>query len=106
MTETVFIIDNDHSVRRSLSRLMRSEGLASESFESASAYLQREKHDGVGCVVLDINMPEMDGTELSHYIRNQSSQPAVPVLMVTSRQERSRLAGIEQAGSHPDWVSL
>ena len=49
-------------------------------------------------IVTDYNMPEMDGRELSAYIRSESSQQSVPVLMVTSESNKARLAGVEQSG--------
>ena len=58
---TVFIIDDDNSVLKSLSRLLRSEGIQTECFESARSYLERDSYNGVGCILLDINMPEVSG---------------------------------------------
>ncbi len=81
MTETVFIIDDDASVRRSMSRLLRSEGIATESFESASAYLERNGYDGVGCILLDINMPEMSGIELQARLAERGD--VLPVVFLT-----------------------
>ena len=52
----------------------------------------------VGLVVTDYNMPEMDGKALVDYIRTQSWQNSVPILMVTSEQDMGRLAAIEEAG--------
>ena len=52
----------------------------------------------VDLVITDYNMPEMDGRELTEYIRTQSWQNAVPVLMVTSEQNMGRLAAVEKAG--------
>jgi two-component system chemotaxis response regulator CheY len=49
-------------------------------------------------VVTDYNMPEMDGRELTEYIRTQSWQSTVPILMVSSESNQSRLAAVEQAG--------
>ena len=49
-------------------------------------------------IVTDYNMPEVDGEQLSQFIRNQSTQQSVPVLMVTSETDSSRLAGIAQSG--------
>jgi len=49
-------------------------------------------------VVTDYNMPEMDGRELSAYIREQSTQQSIPIIMVTSEQNDSRLAAVQQAG--------
>ncbi len=81
MTATVFIIDDDASVRRSMSRLLRSEGIATESFESASAYLERNGYDGVGCILLDINMPEMSGIELQARLAERGD--VLPVVFLT-----------------------
>jgi FixJ family two-component response regulator len=81
MTGTVFIIDDDASVRRSLSRLMRSEGLATERFPNASAYLEREAYGGVGCILLDINMPEMSGMELQARLADQGQ--SLPIVFLT-----------------------
>ena len=64
MTDIVFIVDDDASVRQSMSRLLRAEGLQTENFESAGAYLARDPHAGVGCILLDINMPGISGIEL------------------------------------------
>jgi len=52
----------------------------------------------VDLVITDYNMPEMDGKELVEHIRKQSWQSSVPILMVTSEQNTSRLAAVEQAG--------
>lgn len=49
-------------------------------------------------IITDYNMPEMDGQELLDYIRQQSSQPGVPVLMVTSHADDQRIAAMQQSG--------
>ena len=61
---TVFIVDDDRSVRTSLARLMRSASLESETFASAKEFLEREHPDGPGCRVLDLSMPGSTGLEL------------------------------------------
>ncbi|MCB1905929.1 MAG: response regulator [Rhodocyclaceae bacterium] len=52
----------------------------------------------VDLVITDYNMPEMDGHHLVEYIRRQSWQSSVPVLMVTSEHDQQRLAAVERAG--------
>ena len=67
MTETqpkVFIVDDDHSVRKALTRLMRSVGLDVETFSSADEFLKRDHHDGPACLVLDVRMPGLSGLDL------------------------------------------
>ena len=61
---TVFIIDDDPSARRGLTRLVRAAGLHAESFASAADFLASEQRSGPGCIVLDVRMPEMTGPEL------------------------------------------
>jgi FixJ family two-component response regulator len=60
----VFIIDDDSSVRRSLERLLKSVGLAAESFASAKEFLQRGHWEETGCLVLDVRMPDISGLDL------------------------------------------
>ena len=61
---TVFIIDDDPSVRRGLIRLVRAAGMNVESFASAEDFLASERCAGPGCIVLDVRMPDMTGPEL------------------------------------------
>ena len=61
---TVYIIDDDPSARRGLTRLVRAAGLNAESFGSAKDFLSSGKLDGPGCIVLDVRMPEMSGPQL------------------------------------------
>ena len=61
---TVFIVDDDRSVRTALARLMRSAALRAETFASAKEFLDREHPDGPGCMVLDLSMPGSTGLEL------------------------------------------
>jgi FixJ family two-component response regulator len=60
----VFAIDDDVSVRRGLTRLLRSAGYKSETFESASDFLARPPHSGPSCVIVDVRMPGLNGIEL------------------------------------------
>ena len=84
---TVFIIDNDPSVLKSLSRLLRSEGIQTECFDSAGAYLERDAHDGTGCILLDINMPEVSGIELQSRLVAQGHD--LPVVFLTGHGDVS-----------------
>jgi FixJ family two-component response regulator len=60
----VFLIDDDASVRRGVSRLLRSAGYTSETFGSASDFLAREQHPGPACLIVDVRMPGIDGMDL------------------------------------------
>src|SRR5947199_10456203 len=60
----VFAIDDDASVRKGLARLLRSAGYKSEIFESASGFLARLSHSGPSCVIVDVQMPGINGMDL------------------------------------------
>lgn len=77
----IFIIDDDPSVRKSLTRLLRSCGLESESFDSAEAFLERERYEGVGCIILDIRMPGLSGMALQEELL-KADRP-MPVIFIT-----------------------
>src|SRR3954462_12795822 len=62
-TASVFVIDDDESVRKSLHRLLRAEGYNAETFKSAAGFLERGGHNGPSCVIVDVKMPGLNGLE-------------------------------------------
>ena len=60
----VFVVDDDPSVRKSVTRLLESSGYAVEAFASAREFLARAPHPGPCCLVLDVRMPGLTGLEL------------------------------------------
>jgi FixJ family two-component response regulator len=64
----VFLIDDDASIRKGVSRLLRSAGYHSETFCSASDFLTREQHSGPACVVVDVQMPGINGIDLQNVL--------------------------------------
>ena len=60
----VFLIDDDASVRKGVSRLLRSAGYRCEAFASATDFLTREQHPGPACLIVDVRMPGLNGMEL------------------------------------------
>ena len=95
----VLLVDDSMASRRHILRLLAELGITrvveAENGKAAVALLQETMVD---LVITDYNMPEMDGRELTEYIRTQSWQNTVPVLMVTSEQNMGRLAAVERAG--------
>ena len=81
MTEpqpTVFVIDDDASMRRALSYLLVAAGYKVETYSSAKAFLARENYEGVGCILLDVRMPGLSGMELQEkLIRSAQSMPII-----------------------------
>jgi FixJ family two-component response regulator len=64
----VFLIDDDASVRKGVSRLLRSAGYKNEAFASAPDFLTREQHSGPACVIVDVRMPELNGMDLQNVL--------------------------------------
>lgn len=94
---TVFIVDDDPSVRDSLALLLSLRGHASLVFASAEDFLGALQPDWTGCVVADIRMPGMSGLELQEHLRQQA--PSLPVIVVTAHGDvtAARRAFLAQA---------
>jgi FixJ family two-component response regulator len=77
----VFVVDDDASIRKSLGRLLASAGHPVEAFASATEFLQREHYEGVGCLVLDIQMPGLNGIELQKALAEKDY--CLPIIFIT-----------------------
>ncbi len=78
---TVFIIDDDASIRKSLSRLLRSAGYTAETFASAEEFLGREHFKGIGCLLLDVQMPGLTGMDLQEELNRADYH--MPIIFIT-----------------------
>jgi FixJ family two-component response regulator len=79
--ETIFVVDDDSSVRTAVKRLIRSLGFTVETFDSAQAFLNHEPHDGPACLVLDIRMPGTSGIQLQEQLAKADVQ--IPIIFIT-----------------------
>lgn len=72
----VFVIDDDESVRKGLKRLLGSHDFKSESFASAAEFLARAPHGGPACVIVDVQMPGLNGIDFQGALikRNREEQ--------------------------------
>ncbi len=78
---TVFIVDDDPSVLKSLKRLLQSAGWKAATFESADEFLGAHDAEAHGCLLLDMSMPGHDGLELQRRLREMGS--SLPVVFLT-----------------------
>jgi FixJ family two-component response regulator len=67
----VFVVDDDQSVRTSLANLLATEDYAVEIFASADEYLARVPHPGPACLVLDVQLPGLDGLALQRQLTEE-----------------------------------
>src|SRR5215813_4272934 len=81
-TPTVFVVDDDDDVRVSIAELLRSAGLQAESFATAREFLGRERGEGPACLVLDLQLPGMDGLDVQRELA--ASGNSMPIIFVTA----------------------
>jgi FixJ family two-component response regulator len=78
---TVFVVDDDVSVRESLAALIRVAGWPVLTFASAQAFLDQMHSPGPGCLVLDVSLPDLNGLELQERLTQAKSD--LPIIFIT-----------------------
>jgi len=80
-TPTVFVVDDDISVRESLELLISSVGLRPETFVSAQEFLSRPRLRAPSCLVLDVHLPDLNGLDLQS--RLSADRIDMPIIFIT-----------------------
>ena len=78
----ISIVDDDETIRDGLSRLVRALGFACRAFSSADTFLNSEHLNETSCLITDIHMPGMSGTELLEALR--ASGYRIPIVFITA----------------------
>jgi FixJ family two-component response regulator len=78
---TVFLVDDDAAVRRSLARVLAAGGYGVEVYESAESFLSRPNPQSHGCLVLDVTMPGLDGLALQEHLAQRGQ--GLPIVFLT-----------------------
>ena len=81
MEATVYVVDDDPSVRAGLSRLLQSMGLTVNTFASAREFLEQAVSEEPGCLIVDLRMPAMNGLELQEQLMTRNLN--LPVIFLT-----------------------
>lgn len=81
----VHIVDDDESVRKGLSRLMRSAGIESHAYASPESFFAETHDEGHACIIMDITMPRMNGLEFGAKLKERGI--ALPVIAVSARDD-------------------
>jgi FixJ family two-component response regulator len=81
----VFVVDDDASVRKSLVRLLKSAGHEVEAFASATELLHRAPFEDACCLVLDVQMPGLNGLELQKALARSYCAP--PIVFITGHND-------------------
>jgi FixJ family two-component response regulator len=78
---TVFVVDDDASIRASIQGLLKSVGLRSEGFETAEKFLERKPLDGPSCLILDVSLPGVSGIVFQDQLKKAGIH--IPIIFVT-----------------------
>jgi len=78
---TVFVVDDDASVRKALARSIQAAGLNVKTFASAREFLDQGPPNGPGCLVLDLRMPGLSGLDLQAELNSRNVQ--TPIIFIT-----------------------
>ncbi len=95
----VLLVDDSKLARKHISRVLVKMGIENiMEAENGVEGIELLNQHVFDLIVTDYNMPEMDGKEFSQYVREQSDQNDIPIIMVTSESDSNRLAMIEKVG--------
>ena len=75
--EVVYVVDDDVSVREAMTDLLVALKLAVISFESAESFLRHKRVDAAACLILDLELPEMNGLELQQRLSETTNLPVI-----------------------------
>ncbi len=84
---TVFIVDDDVSVRESLELLIRNENWAPETFSSAQEFLSHPRRLAPSCLILDLSLPGLNGLELQKELAVQHID--MPIIFITGQRDET-----------------
>jgi FixJ family two-component response regulator len=97
VTPVVFVVDDDISVRESLELLLRFAGWHAEMFASAQDFLAHPRPDAPSCLVLDVNLPGLNGLDLQKRIAGDRAD--MPIIFITGYGDVPRTVQAMKAGA-------
>ncbi len=96
-TPRIFVVDDDDSIRRALSRLIRSWGYEVESFADAASFLGAPRPKHASCAILDVHMPALSGLELQAEIAKRGRE--LPIVFLTGQGDVPKAVRAMQGGA-------
>jgi FixJ family two-component response regulator len=93
----IAVVDDDESIRRSVTNLLSSLGFRAEAFASAEAFLESADRDSTRCLVLDLRMPGISGLDLLAHLADTGQH--IPAVILTARGDDELRERALQAGA-------
>lgn len=93
----IHIVDDEESIRRSVSFMLKTSGYHVEAWSSGQAFLKQVKHAEQGCILLDVRMPEIDGLEVQRALAERGV--TMPVVIMTGHGDISIAIRAMKAGA-------
>ena len=78
---TIYVVDDDPSIRTAIARLLAAEQHTVATFDSAEAFLEQHDRDAAGCIVLDIMMAGLSGIDLQQHLVDRGNE--MPIIFLT-----------------------
>jgi two-component system, LuxR family, response regulator FixJ len=97
----IYVVDDDESVCRALSRLLQIAGYSPESYSCGEDFLNRSSFDPRACVVCDIRMPGLDGVEVWNLLRNLEIE--LPFIFMTAVHDEAMVREAKRVGMALFW---
>ena len=96
-TPTVFVVDDDACLRETVEALIGEAGWRTETFGTARDFLARPPSREPSCLILDIDLPDLDGLGLQARVADE--RPGMPVIFVAGRSEVAQIVRAMKAGA-------
>lgn len=91
----VLVIEDDEYSRDALAHLLASEGYDAQSAHDGEAGLEKAKETNPDVIVLDLNLPGIDGKQVIKMIRGDESIASIPILVVTGDDDKAAQAAVD-----------
>jgi FixJ family two-component response regulator len=93
----VFVVDDDEAVRESIRKLLSSVGLRAETFGSTAEFLNCQRPEAPGCLVLDVRLPDVSGLEFQRALSEADTQ--IPIIFITGHADIPMTVQAMKAGA-------
>lgn len=98
MTKTVLVVDDDSLIRRSLVSILQQSGFTAIEAQNGKQGLEKATTEDVDLIVTDLNMPEMNGMEMTENLRKNSKTKDLRVIILTTDEDTKTVNKAMRAG--------